>query len=666
MPVPLFPNPQFPLPFPPNGLPQQLPPHFGSPAQFFPPPSPQFNLPFDLFQPPDNQPQAAPANLPATFSKYQIQLKRAPSSVNLQNFPSWNGPSPNTPFVTSPFLDEPGKIKDSVSLGLSSPSDYLQVAGLNDVLWQHLADSSNRRRLDRLERRLRPPEFDAEDDPEIIEVPKPKPRGRPPTSSQQARDFDIQRYFKKLSKVITAKDIKDYFAAILIMGTLKLHSQESYFLVPDSMLDPRGCLWISARISKWRFYFLHSCIDYDIDWISAHLAQSTQKVYVPTLSLASDETMTPTKSKINPHHMYVPGKPHPNGILSTSCGDGNGILLSLQVRRRTTEDLEPLLASSRADLSFDRDDFTPAGKKKMKNLIVDLCNYNQGSTVVIDRLYGGLDVVEDLAKKKVFCVAKCKANRPTSIFKDFLHKAIRAKKELQLGDHAVATGVFVVGAEHIRFYCYSVVSQITAKKTTIENWISTCPNHNEESIKINSIEETQEEEKDGTQVLTKKVVWAADSIGSFYNSEAGHIDEINSRIGESYPLFRFMRWKSKLLLTFLFGLVHNAHRFIQLHQNDESTPQLWRIQVANLLSPSPSIPSQHQLAIIPNTTRKNRLRCKLCSLYHGKKDKKTYYYCSGCQAPFCFDCFQDSGLHAQFTASPEGATSRFKAKFLIN
>ena len=52
-------------------------------------------------------------------------------------------------------------------------------------------------------------------------------------------------------------------------------------------------------------------------------------------------------------------------------------------------------------------------------------SYSVGSVVVVDRLYGCLAVVEALATKGVACVAKCKANRPSWLFKGYLHKFLR-------------------------------------------------------------------------------------------------------------------------------------------------------------------------------------------------------------------------------------------------
>jgi hypothetical protein len=239
-------------------------------------------------------------------------------------------------------------------------------------------------------------------------------------------------------------------------------------------------------MSEWEFYFINSCIDLDINWVSSHLINQRKNVYSHTSKVASDETTTPTKSRLNPHHYFLPSKPHENGLLSTSAGDSNGILLSLQTRRRIEEDYEPTLRQTSQDTKFDRNNFTKCQPRKMKTLIVDLFDYQEGAQIVVDRLYGGLDLVEDLAEKKLFCLAKCKSNRPSWLFKDFLHKIINNKKNPEIGDCAIANGTFKFDFGDIPFYAFSVVTKIKNQHSlTIDNFIST--SHDEKSLQLSSV-----------------------------------------------------------------------------------------------------------------------------------------------------------------------------------
>ena len=46
-----------------------------------------------------------------------------------------------------------------------------------------------------------------------------------------------------------------------------------------------------------------------------HLRSHSRRACNPTKRISSDETMAPAKMRDNPHHLFVPGKPHPNGTL---------------------------------------------------------------------------------------------------------------------------------------------------------------------------------------------------------------------------------------------------------------------------------------------------------------------------------------------------------------
>ena len=73
----------------------------------------------------------------------------------------------------------------------------------------------------------------------------------------------------------------------------------------------------------------------------------------------------PTNSLKNPHHMYIPSKPHRNGTLLTSVADEENVVLSYAIRRRITEDFDPLTHRSAPDMIFQRTQFQNCQKKKM-------------------------------------------------------------------------------------------------------------------------------------------------------------------------------------------------------------------------------------------------------------------------------------------------------------
>lgn len=96
-------------------------------------------------------------------------------------------------------------------------------------------------------------------------------------------------------------------------------------------------------ISQWELYFIGQCLDYNIDFVENHLSTKVQSLYTSSILLATDETMTPHKGRGAVHHAFVNGKPHPNGVLSTSSGDANLIALRFKIRRRVETDDEPLV-----------------------------------------------------------------------------------------------------------------------------------------------------------------------------------------------------------------------------------------------------------------------------------------------------------------------------------
>ena len=88
--------------------------------------------------------------------------------------------------------------------------------------------------------------------------------------------------------------------------------------------------------------------------------------------IAADETMSPSQAKNDPHHTYVPGKPCENGILCTSSGDQNVILLKLEPLRRLESDPQYLLAKTSVDIKLNKSNLLRAPKTTMKALITDL------------------------------------------------------------------------------------------------------------------------------------------------------------------------------------------------------------------------------------------------------------------------------------------------------
>jgi len=142
-----------------------------------------------------------------------------------------------------------------------------------------------------------------------------------------------------------------------------------------------GCSFVQSRLPEYWFQILHTCVDFEINWGENHLASSIANVYSPSRHKSSNETMTPYTGRSNPQHMYLPGKPHPNGVLSTSCGDENNILLALKIRRGVEEDFE---FDVYREQEFNCEELTPTKRKTVEELIVELGEYAVGLVIEVD------------------------------------------------------------------------------------------------------------------------------------------------------------------------------------------------------------------------------------------------------------------------------------------
>jgi len=95
-------------------------------------------------------------------------------------------------------------------------------------------------------------------------------------------------------------------------------------------------------------------VDLDIDFTQDHVADAQEVVYSSGKFVSTNETVTACQVGDNPHHHHIRGKPHPNGLLVIqpcfsiliitvpNCCNENGVLLGSKIRRRITQDIEPL------------------------------------------------------------------------------------------------------------------------------------------------------------------------------------------------------------------------------------------------------------------------------------------------------------------------------------
>ena len=174
--------------------------------------------------------------------------------------------------------------------------------------------------------------------------------------------------------------------------------------------------------------------------------------------------MTPSHSKINLHHIYIPSKPHPNGTLLRSAADENKIVLSYKIRRRTREDFDQLVHRTKLDLKLQRNSLTNLRKKRKFELISELYDYPPDSVIVADRLYGGLPLLEEIVKQRTNVICACKANRPSFIFSKLLHhiliKKKGGKKKIQVWRYDFLFWIFTLSSRRRNFilsiFCFCI------------------------------------------------------------------------------------------------------------------------------------------------------------------------------------------------------------------
>ena len=214
--------------------------------------------------------------------------------------------------------------------------------------------------------------------------------------------------------------------------------------------------------------------------------------------------MAPFEGHNNPHHFYIPGKPHPNGVLYTTAADMNHFLHGISPRPCLNTDFDPLLFRDQEMYTLDRSKYKKTHNDSCTN-VLEVMQYPKGSIVVIDRGYGSIEIVDKLRQNGIFCVAKCPAARPTFIFKGFLHTILLHQKPTKLGQAVYCIGRFPHSDFH--YTALTVVAGRSGKKWIFDNFISSY--HVPTPVTFQkSVEETTNN-KDGTSSSVTRVTFGS-------------------------------------------------------------------------------------------------------------------------------------------------------------
>ena len=489
-------------------------------------------------------------------------------------------------------------------------------------------------------------------------------RGPPTKKKQTIGSFkENRKYDAILETQISKKYLEKWISIIIAMGIRIYKSREDYF---DWNSEHEGSDFVYSVMSPKLFDHISNNIDFDIDYVQNCFNESLQSIYKPQSILSADETMAPSKSKNNPHHMFLPMKPHPNGTLFTSVADQKKMILAYNIRRRTEEDWQPLLQRYKEEIEFVRIDHLKSKSKKTSQMIKNLYIYPagkhyiiliyKGSTVVVDSLYGSLDLFEQFLKNGVHMVCKCRSNRPSFIFKDFLHKIIE-KTDKTIGTSVSCSGNIQTKEGHVKFSAYTILTQTRNGHIIKNNFLSSIHEAGEQILESRHFEVV--EMKDGTKISYCQCKFNQSSVISYYNHCAGYIDETNHSILTCFPQVVFHRWKLPVFFLFLFSWIHNARILYNDFTGKDITLKDFRKQLSDELANLPSKGDYRHTLSRTVKEKSKRRRCKVCEMKN--TDKKTYTKCMACNAFMCQSCFRSDG-HYQFIESNEFKKTTKKSK----
>jgi len=218
-------------------------------------------------------------------------------------------------------------------------------------------------------------------------------------------NFVLKKYSAFLDKEFTLQELLDYVALSLYSGTNKIKSISHLFQKTNknvlNNLMSAGYFAL-ARMSRSRFNYLSRCLDANPEFLAKEIEDSIASCYQHSNALAPDETMLPLKIRKMCHHMFIRGKPHPNGLLFTSMADYNRIMLAIRMRKRTKNNIDVPLNKNSKECTTNREDVEREPSTTTQKLIVNVSSRisTPNSFIVVDSLYGSYQLLEEMKDKK--------------------------------------------------------------------------------------------------------------------------------------------------------------------------------------------------------------------------------------------------------------------------
>ena len=165
--------------------------------------------------------------------------------------------------------------------------------------------------------------------------------------------------------------------------------------------------FVRTLLARDRFLMIYHCFrftDAQLLEMEPDVQALMENLWDP--ATAVDETMIKTKSRKNPHHVFIMRKPHPHGIKVWSLVDASGYMIAFSVFRREQEKESPSDTINRMTQTL-----------KAKTLVTG------------DSLFGTIESLEKLSSRGMYCLFSCNQSRPAVLFKDYLWKQVSVDGE---------------------------------------------------------------------------------------------------------------------------------------------------------------------------------------------------------------------------------------------
>jgi len=140
-------------------------------------------------------------------------------------------------------------------------------------------------------------------------------------------------------------------------------------------------------LSRERFLLIYHSFrftDEQLLLIEPGMQELIESLWIPATCVVVDETMVATKSRRNPHHVFIMRKPHPHGIKVWSMVDMSGYVLAYSVYRRNQPKESPSDTLNRMTRAL-----------------------SEKSLIIADSYFGGIDALTSLSARGMDCVLSC-------------------------------------------------------------------------------------------------------------------------------------------------------------------------------------------------------------------------------------------------------------------